>query len=346
VLEGVFARGDRRLAPVIERAVSLGASFDAWSEGFNPGIWKKAFEIEGLNPSEFASRGRGLDEPLPWRHLKIGVDSAWLASEREKALDGELTLGCENAPCADPCGACDREVESIRYDQSRLDQPCESVDEPRDNYARLRLIYSKTGAARYIGHLDTVREFHRSLRRAGIRIQYTEGFHPKARLGFGEALPVGVGSLVEMVDVWVHKSQDTAELPDRLNGALPEGFRVTDAREIAPNAPSIESATRSMRYRFDLGDKGRDYEMELKERESRYEAAPDWPIEKTTKSGVKRVDLKKAVARIAVLPHGVVEMDFSGGGAEGRVKPRAAFESVFGALPEDAQITKVAAGME
>lgn len=346
VLEGVFARGDSRLAPAIERAASLGAGFDAWGDELDPALWKRVFELEGLNSAEFAGRRRAFDEKLPWEHLKTGVDKAWLIEERGRAVKGEKTLGCENAPCPDPCGACDREVEAIRFDKLDIELPPVRPPELRENFARFRFVYSKLGPARWIGHLDTVRVFQRSLRRAGIMVQYTEGFHPKPRLSFGEALPVGVASLVEMVDVWVHKSENSEGVLDRVNMKLPDGFKVTAAREIPVALPSIEKATRRVRYRFENGASGEVDRAKREESAGRFRTAPDWWIEKVTKSGADRVDLKCVVGEIAISDDGAIEMEFAGRTGEAKVRPILAYEALFGPLPDDACIIKVAAAVD
>jgi len=339
VLEGAFARGDSRLAPVIERAARLGAEFDAWGEELKRDLWTRAFKEEGLTIADFASRRRAIDEALPWDHIGTGVLKAWLIEERERAMRGETTPGCGNAPCPDPCGACDREVEPIRFDKSEIEAPTARPTEPRENYVRVRFVYSKTGPARFIGHLDTVRVFQRSLRRAGIMIQYTEGFHPKPRLSFGEALPVGVASLAEMLDVYVHKSERIEDISRRLNSSLPDGFKIVSAREISPALPSIEESARRIRYRFENAVGGETVRVEREEAAGRFSAAPHWWVEKINKAGAIQVDLKSVVTGIFILGEGAIEIEFAGKTGSG-VRPRAAYESVFGPLPDDACIIK------
>ena len=112
-LEGVFARGDRRLAPVLLEAWKSGARFDGWSETFSLPRWMEAFEKTGIDPAEFAARRRAADEGLPWDHIDAGVSKAFLLRERDRAL-GELVSpdcrplgGNEGAPCR-ACGVQDR----------------------------------------------------------------------------------------------------------------------------------------------------------------------------------------------------------------------------------------------
>lgn len=83
ILEGVFARGDRRLAPVIERAWRLGARLDGWDECFNPAIWKQAFEEEGIDPDWYAHRERASTEVFPWAHLHGGPPDEYLQNQYE-----------------------------------------------------------------------------------------------------------------------------------------------------------------------------------------------------------------------------------------------------------------------
>lgn len=101
VIEAAFARGDRRLARVIERAYRLGSRFDSWGESFSYENWTAAFAAEGLSPQDYANRARGLDETLPWDRIDIGVTKAFFLREREKAYRNETTPDCFTA-----CSGC------------------------------------------------------------------------------------------------------------------------------------------------------------------------------------------------------------------------------------------------
>lgn len=78
ILEGVFARGDRRLAPAIEVAYRLGARMDGWDEAFDFSIWRRAFEETGIDPAFYAHRERSYDEILPWDHIGSGPSRDYL----------------------------------------------------------------------------------------------------------------------------------------------------------------------------------------------------------------------------------------------------------------------------
>ncbi|MGE5550749.1 MAG: TIGR03960 family B12-binding radical SAM protein [Bacteroidota bacterium] len=105
VLEGVFARGDRKLGAALEEAYRLGCRFDGWSEWFDYPAWQRAFTSAGIDPAFYASRRRDYDETLPWDHLDTGVDKAFLIEEDRRAERAEMTGDCRDGICSG-CGVC------------------------------------------------------------------------------------------------------------------------------------------------------------------------------------------------------------------------------------------------
>ena len=102
-LEAVTARGDRRLAPVLEEAAKNGAKMDGWDEYFNYQIWLDAFEKCGVDPNFYTVRGYGEDEILPWDTVDVGVTKRFLQLERKRAYEGKITQDCRHG-CSG-CGA-------------------------------------------------------------------------------------------------------------------------------------------------------------------------------------------------------------------------------------------------
>ena len=102
-LEAVFARGDRKVADVIEIAWRHGAKFDAWSEYFDFDRWLAAFEACGVDPAFYANRTREKDELLPWDVTSVGVTKNFLWRERERAYEAVITPDCR-VQCTG-CGA-------------------------------------------------------------------------------------------------------------------------------------------------------------------------------------------------------------------------------------------------
>ncbi len=103
VLEGVFARGDRRMGQVLEEAYKLGCIYDSWGEHFQYERWLEAFENTGISMEFYNSRTREEDEVFPWDFIDCGVTKKFLRREWEKAMNGEITPNCREK-CAG-CGA-------------------------------------------------------------------------------------------------------------------------------------------------------------------------------------------------------------------------------------------------
>ncbi len=103
VLEGVMARGDRRIAPVIEEAYRQGCLFDSWTETFRNDLWMKAFENTNVDISFYNQRQRGKDEIFPWDFIDIGVSRSFLYREWERAMNATVTPNCREK-CSG-CGA-------------------------------------------------------------------------------------------------------------------------------------------------------------------------------------------------------------------------------------------------
>lgn len=102
-LEAVFARGDRRLGPVIEAAVKSGARLDGWDEYFNYAKWYAAFRECGVDEDFYTTRGYGEEEILPWDTIDVGIGKRFLKLERKRAYEGKVTPDCRHG-CAG-CGA-------------------------------------------------------------------------------------------------------------------------------------------------------------------------------------------------------------------------------------------------
>ncbi len=102
-LEGVFARGDRKLCNVIESAWRKGCKFDGWDEYFLFDKWMEAFEENGIDPAFYSNRRRDFSEILPWDHLDYGIRKAFLEEENKKAHESVTTPHCRQKCAA--CGA-------------------------------------------------------------------------------------------------------------------------------------------------------------------------------------------------------------------------------------------------
>ncbi len=253
LLEGVMARGDRRLADVIEEAFKSGCRFDGWSDRFNQESWNAAFCTHGVDPKSYL-RAREIPARLPWDHIDCGVEKAFLEKEWEAAYREQATPDCRSGDC-NQCGVCDfatvfpqiagaagaEETKQL----TRLSSPARSLA-MRVN--KIRLCFSKTGEHRFLSHLETIRVFSRAARRAKLPIRYSQGYHPQPRIIFGPALPVGMESLIEYVDMEFVEMLPVSEARDRLNRELPAGLSVTAGKEISLKTPAIADSLYEMSY--------------------------------------------------------------------------------------------------
>jgi radical SAM-linked protein len=108
-MEGVFSRGDRRSADLLEASYKAGARLDGWQEHLSNDAWSSAFASTGMDSSFYNQRHRSEDEIFPWDHIDIGVKREWLWDDWKDALEGGFVPDCSDDPCYD-CGVCDHKV--------------------------------------------------------------------------------------------------------------------------------------------------------------------------------------------------------------------------------------------
>ena len=102
-MEGVFARGDRKVGQVILKAYEKGCVYDAWSEYYKNDVWMQCFEECGVSVDFYTTRERSLDEKFPWDFIDAGVTKDFLKREWQKALNEETTPNCKEK--CNGCGA-------------------------------------------------------------------------------------------------------------------------------------------------------------------------------------------------------------------------------------------------
>jgi radical SAM-linked protein len=304
----MFARGDRNLANLLETAYRLGCRRDGWSEYLRFDLWEKAFEQTGVNPADHLDPYPDPHAPLPWDWIDTGMPREWFLDEHRKALESKCTYFSCTGNC-DECGVCakaadkkDVHKESPPHAPPQLPDAHTpagpsvrgSAERPA---ARLRLQYVKRHPASYLSHLETLTLFHRALRRSKLPIHYTGGEHPHPRVAFSPALPVGVESMAEYLDLWLSKMPEEGEVEKGLNAVLPEGISVLGARPVPLNASSLEQSIAWMEYdiSFPEGTPQAPSPEDLQRAvDAFYEEAP-CPEGTTPKEAKKSEDLRRSV---------------------------------------------------
>ncbi len=248
-LEGIFSRGDRRLGDLIEEAYKRGCRFDGWHELFKYHLWMQVLEELGIDETRYLGT-IPVDAHLPWDHIDCGVAKEYLRHEYQRSLKGSLS-----APCGKPkgehlhpdsldaakkamgrtlvcyhCGiSCDLgNMKTERVDHHRKLEELKEASLPAKPEApiRYRLVYAKRDAAVRISHLDMLRLWPRLFRRSGLPIAYSKGFHPHPKLSFTPALPMGMESEGEQMEVMLYADQSSEEILTKLAPVMPEGIEL------------------------------------------------------------------------------------------------------------------------
>ncbi len=347
-IEAALALGDRRVGTAILAAYKAGQRLDAWTEWFDELRWLDAFGVcereHGVGLAWFAHRARPLDEVLPWERIDCGVTRSYLEAERARSREPAEVDDCVTGPCAD-CGVCDDETLENRIHQAsdyvaEPPRPARPPDPPLRT--RIRVRYAKLGRLVALSHLETMHAILRAIRRAGLRVAYSQGFHPKPRVSFGPALPVGVESRSEHLDLDLVGPAEAAEVASRLGPELPAGLRILQAEAIPPGAPSISEAMRAAHYRAEFPADAWTDEA-LTRRVAAFHAAERAVVtrapppkgrrqghqQKVATSRTREIDLKEIVTHLAA--DGRLGVAFSlRTDPSGSAKPAEALAAIFG----------------
>ncbi len=294
MLEGVFSRGDRRLAAVLQDAWRRGCRFDGWTEQFDMSAWSEAFRHAGIDPDGFLTRARDLDEVLPWDVIDTGISKAFFQEEYRRALAAATTPDCRTDACS-LCGVCSEEIANVYAD---VPDPA-GARRPSGGrqhltaLKRFRLRYRVTGRLRFLSHLETMGLLVRALSRAGIPVAYSQGFHPHPKIAMGPARPVGVAGLCEYFDLTVAGSLFEDDLAVRLNRVLPDAIRISGVNWIPNQAPAVSSVIRFGEYRVAIPKVlfSQDPAVVV----ARFMARAEIPVQRTKKGRTRILDIRPMI---------------------------------------------------
>ena len=259
VIEGVFARGDRRLGKVLYQAWQDGAKFDGWSDLYQHDTWLKAFETCGVDMACYNERQRDFNEALPWEITSPGVNKEFLLREWHHAMAGALTEDCRRGKCS-ACGICPNlGVHVIDHAGDQAAPAAEAADDrkpqqdprgpgkPRTLYT-YRAEITKGDELRYVSHLDYANIFIRAFDRAKLPMAYSEGFNHHMKVAFASALSLGVSSEAEYMDFELTKELCQPEVFDRLKAQLPPGIQLKELRLMQGKHKALMAESDEARY--------------------------------------------------------------------------------------------------
>ena len=266
-IEDFIGRGDRRLAPVIEAAWRAGAGLDAWFESAERSYlaWTGAIEAAGL-----CGRYRQLElgawsaaeamvaadleafcrQSLPWDHIDSGLDKRWLAEDLQRALAAAVVPDCSFDGCSH-CGVCGPELgHNVAIPPPPVPPALPQRAPASERVCRLRIRFAKTGSLALISHLDTLRMLERALRRSGLPVSFTGGFHPLPRLQLALPLPLGVEGLGEWLDLEFTEQVDPELVRERLQQQLPDEFQLLSALPVPVFGVSLSQELEEAHWNF------------------------------------------------------------------------------------------------
>ncbi|MBR6012778.1 MAG: TIGR03960 family B12-binding radical SAM protein [Selenomonadaceae bacterium] len=260
VLEGIIARGDRRVSKVIETAWKNGAKFDGWSDLFKFEVWEEAFKICGIDGKIF-TREKNIYENLAWDHTSPGVRKNFLVEEFEKSKLAETTRDCRRTSCTG-CGVCQNlgvkvidnyelkiKNEELEQHNSKLNPSSNSSFLiPHSSLNTYRAQIRKGSEIAFLSHLEYMKLFMSALLRAKLPAAYSEGFNPHLKISFATALGVGVTSDCEYVDFVLKEKISADEVMKKLNEQLPKGAEILKIKKISSKAPALMSSVDFSRY--------------------------------------------------------------------------------------------------
>ncbi len=269
VLEGMISRGDQRAGELIHRAFRAGARFDSWEELVDRELWQKLYRQAEWDVEAETCRERSLEEPLPWAGVRLGVSQQALRAEYQRALAGVETAPC-CASCDHLCGVCSREARPREADPGEVERLVAAAGPPLGALpalpalpagapGRARFSFVKEGPAVFLSHLNVMQIFERAVLRAGYLARFTEGFNPKPRLEFAQALSLGIASEGEVAQLEVENLEGEEGFRGRLNRVLPQGLEVRAVQRLPLYRPgekkrSLMSLYWGADYRLGGGD--------------------------------------------------------------------------------------------
>ena len=334
MLEGLFSRGNRQLSPLLVSAHKKGCKFDGWSDRFDFELWKEACDDTGVDIDYINRRKRDLDEPLPWDHIDTKVSKDFLKEERERAENLESTEDCRSGDCSG-CGVCDFEViEPMIFKTSKKENNVK-IEKNKDKiYRKLRVSFSKTGKAKYFGHLELVNIMFRAIKRAKIDIKYSQGFHPKPKVSFEDPLAIGIESESENMFITVSHIIKPEEVVTKLNKQLPEGLEILEC--IVASSKAKINRLNGYNYRVYIKDFDFD-ESDIKNFKNKEEVV----VERLSKKGkINKINLKNVVSKISLTSKKEIEFILKPDNGK-TVRPNQVLKTIFNLTDEQNKQARV-----
>ena len=165
---------------------------------------------------------------------------------------------------------------------------------------KYRIRFSKLGPAVFLGHLELMNVLRCAFRRAQLPLRYSEGYHPHARISFGNALAVGIESECEYCDIELNQTVEASHIEEKLKDVFPNGVSVVSVEPVTSDTPSWDKLTASIFEVVNFSKVGKDEDQLIKIIQS-YQGAKSAPILRRRGKKAQEVDLKPYVTELALL---------------------------------------------
>ncbi len=301
-LECILTRGDRKVSKVIYRAWQKGCRFDSWGEHFRFDRWMDAFAEMKLEPDLYAQELH-YNSNLAWDHIDIHIGKEFLWQEHEKAYANVTTSDCRWGKC-NVCGIPRGKIcnvlagehpimnsgDSSQIQYGRRKERITQKINSGDAKSKVRIAFRRDEKARFISHLDLIELINKALHRAEIPVVYSQGFSPRPRLSFGPALPVGMCSEAEYIDLQLEKP--VPDLQKKLNAAISEGIKITAIKPIFSKTSSLSATIDLASYEVEGVD------LPCDDVVASLLTQKEIQVQRTTKKGDKRINIRPYIYSI------------------------------------------------
>ncbi|PHM08387.1 TIGR03936 family radical SAM-associated protein [Nostoc sp. 'Peltigera malacea cyanobiont' DB3992] len=274
-MEDFVGRGDRNLSKVVRLAWELGAGMDSWYENLDRAFsawgsaiaqadldWKyrqvengewNLFHAEAQKGKEAEensplSTPHSLDIPLPWDHIDTGIDKKWLQEDLQRALEAAIVPDCSFEGCSH-CGVCGTDFgHNVVIESPAIPKFAGEFVPNTTKAQRLRVWFGKQGNMALMSHLDLIRLFDRVVRRAGLPIAFTGGFHPMPRISLATALALGATSSGEIADFELTVPVEVDTFREKLAREMPTDIPIYNVEQIDLKASAATQLLETAEY--------------------------------------------------------------------------------------------------
>jgi len=335
--EALVSKGDRSLGRGLLQAFRDGHRFEGWTEHFHYEDLMESFKKAGVDILLWGAE-KSLDQPLPWDHVDSKIKKKFLMFERKKAFREEKvsTTDCRFGDCHH-CGV-PGSGEDIKLKHWPPKEPSEKQavtakkspnqeqeGRVRGNCQRYRAYYTKKGLARFLARQDVVRLFQMGIKACGFPVLFSKGFSPRPVLQFGPALPLGVESEAEVLDLWLVEPLSLDGF-FKMNQHLPEGVEVYEFSEVGSSDKSLSVLFPCARYQVQINP----YREETLRRLAQWRERDSFMVEHRE----RMIDLKQAILKLELQGDRLI-LEVSVTSQEGiNANPLLVLEKVFGFDPD------------